>query len=76
MSQKTTTRVQVTVEVIDNQPWNAETTTGEIYKRAREHALQQVDNAIRGGEIKFDRSGSIRIVGQPSVSMVMTEDKS
>ena len=76
MSQKTTTRVQVTVEVIDHQPWNAETTAGKIYERAREHALQQVDNAIRGGVIKFDRSGSMRIIGHPSVSLVMTEDKS
>jgi len=75
MSQKTTTRVQVTVEVIDSQPWNAETTAGKIYDRAKDHAVQQVENAIRGGEIKFDRSGHMRIIGQPSVSLVMTEDK-
>lgn len=75
MSQSTTTRVQVTVEVIDLQPWNGETTVGKIYERAKEHALQQVDSAIRGGEIKFDRSGSMRIVGEPRVSLVMTEDK-
>jgi hypothetical protein len=75
MSQSTTTRVQVTVEVIDLQPWNAETPAGKIYERAKEHALQQVDSAIRGGEIKFDRSGSMRIVGEPRVSLVMTEDK-
>ena len=75
MSQSTTTRVQVTVEVTDLQSWNSETTVGKIYERAKEHALQQVDSAIRGGEIKFDRSGSMRIVGEPRVSLVMTEDK-
>jgi len=75
MSQSTTTRVQVTVEVINLQPWEAETPTGKIYERAKEHALQQVDSAIRGGEIKLDRSGSMRIIGEPRVSLVMTEDK-
>lgn len=75
MSQSTTTRVQVTVEVIDLQPWEADCKVGTIYMRAKKHALQQVDNAIRGGEIKFDRSGSMRIVGEPRVSLVMTEDE-
>lgn len=76
MSQKTTTRVQVTIEVIDLQPWESECKVSTIYMRAKEHALQQVENAIRGGEIKFDRSGHMRIIGQPSVSLVMTEEKS
>lgn len=60
MSQSTTTRVQVTVEVIDLQPWEADCKVGTIYMRAKKHALQQVDNAIRGGEIKFDRRWPMR----------------
>lgn len=71
---KTTTRVQVTVEVIDVQPWGEETTTGKIYKQAQEHAIRVVRGAIHG-DLKIDRSGSIRIVGEPHVSLVMTEDK-
>ena len=70
---KTITRVAVTVEVIDTQPWNDETTTGHIYKRAKEHARLQVENAIRGE--KYDQSGHLRIIGEPHVSLVMTEDK-
>lgn len=73
MTQKTTTRVSVTVEVIDMQPWGAETTAGDIYKRAKEHAQLQVENAIRG-DLKIDRSGHLRIIGEPTVSLVMTED--
>lgn len=68
MSQSTTTRVQVTVEVIDLQPWNAETTTGEIYKRARECALSAVRAAIA-------TNLHCRVVGEPCVALVMTEDK-
>lgn len=67
MSQTTTTRVQVTVEVSDLQPWDAETPTGKIYERAKESALMHVQNAIR--------AGSMRIVSEPRVSLVMTEDK-
>lgn len=72
--QKTTTRVQVTVEVIDHQPWASDCVVGTIYMRAKEHALLQVENAIRGDN-KIDRGGRIRIVGEPHVSLVMTEDK-
>lgn len=72
---QTTTRVQVTVEVIDNQPWDAETKVSEIYKRAREDALQQVQNTIRGGDLKIDRSGVLRIVGEPFVSLVIASAK-
>ncbi len=72
--QKTTTRVQVTVEVIDHQPWASDCIVGTIYMRAREHALLQVENAIRG-DGGINRSGHIRIVGKPHVSLVMTEDK-
>lgn len=74
MSQKTTTRVTVTVEVIDSQPWDAECKVGTIYLRAKEHARLQVQNTIRG-ELKIDRSSHLRIIGEPHVSLVMTEDK-
>lgn len=72
---KTTTRVQVVVEVIGVQPWGEETTTGKIYKRAKDHALLQIQSAIHG-DMKIDRSGHLRIIGEPSVSLVMTEEKS
>lgn len=71
MSQKTITRVQVTVEVVDVQPWESECKVGTIYMRAKEHALMQVQNAIQERKPR-----NMQIVGEPSVSLVMTEDKS
>ena len=70
MSQKTITRVQVTVEVIDVQPWSSETTVGDIYKRAMDHARMQVQCAIQECKPR-----NMQIIGEPSVSLVMTEDK-
>ena len=70
-AKKTTTRVQVIVEVIDAQPWSPETTVGDIYKRAKEHARMQVQNAIQERKPR-----NMQIVGDPLVSLVMTEDKS
>ena len=69
MSQKTITRVQVTVEVVDVQPWESECKVGTIYMRAKEHALMQVQNAIQERKPR-----NMQIVGEPSVSLVMTED--
>jgi hypothetical protein len=72
--QQTTTRVLVTVEVTDLQPWGPECTTAQIYKRSREAALLSVDCAIRGQQ-QPDRSGSLRVVGTPQIMMVITEDE-
>ena len=67
MSQKTTTRVQVTIEIIDSQPWSAETTAKKIYNKARQCALSAVRAAIA-------TNLRCQVVGEPSVSLVMTED--
>lgn len=69
MSQSTTTRVQVTVEVIDPQPWSPDTAAGQIYKRASDAAMSAVRAAIA-------TNLRCQVVGEPRVSLVMTEDKS
>ena len=68
MSQKTTTRVTVTVEVIDSQPWPPDTTVEHIYKRAKQCALSAVRAAIA-------TNLNCQVADEPHVSLVMTEDK-
>lgn len=51
------------------QPWSSETTVGDIYKRARDHARMQVQCAIQECKPR-----NMQIIGEPSVSLVMTED--
>jgi hypothetical protein len=74
MRQRTTTRVLVTVEVTDLQPWGPECTTAQIYKRAKEAALLSVDCAIRGKQ-QPDCSGRMCVVGVPKIVMVITEEE-
>lgn len=63
MRLRTRTRVQVTVEISDSQPWPPEATIGEIQNRAKEEALRLV-------RTKFN----FPVIGDPLVLIVMAEE--
>lgn len=70
MSQKTTTRVHLTVEVIDLQPWSPDTAAGQIYKQASDAA----DAAVAAVRAAIATNLRCQVVGKPRVSLVTTED--
>lgn len=61
-------RVQITVELDAGAPWGEETSIGQMYKQAKESALNNLLNALKPGAHRI-----LSIVGEPKVVGVITE---
>lgn len=63
-----TARVQLTVEIDAGAPWGEECSIGQLHKQAAEAAQTKLINMLKPGE-----HGRIKIIGEPKVTGILTE---
>lgn len=59
-------RVQVTIELGMSQPWHESATAEEIHRMAKREALEEVARLMKG---------HASIIGEPRVTMILTEEQ-
>ncbi len=64
-------RVQITVEVELSQPWDGAETVENVYKRAKEQAVEQLTAVLTG---KLLNRPLTRIIGEADVLGILTEE--
>lgn len=72
MKTKTIARVQVTIEVEASAPWDETCTTAQVFKQAKDDALQK----IAALKTFSGTPACLRVVGEPKVLAVTTEKES
>lgn len=72
-SVRATARVRVTVEIGPLGPWGPEVTAEQVYRQASKEAIE----LFRAATTKELRGGAagIKVVGEPEVFMVTTEEE-
>lgn len=74
---KARARVSLTLDVVCDSLWGSECTVAQVTKQAKREAIDLVMKVFNSTEMSALKvSRNIRIMGEPSVTMVMTEPSS
>jgi hypothetical protein len=81
-STKARARVQLTVEFDVGSTWGADCTTDQVFKQARDEAIDDVRAGLVIDGLTINLPGAVgggktsaRIVGEPKVTMVLLEEE-